>query len=390
MPAFYEPPLSITGGVPQLWIMASGGTNWGGCDVFASRDTVNYVWIGRINTASQQGLLATPLPTHSDPDTTDTLSVDMTISLSALFTGVTSTDADQFNTAALIDQEIISYGTVIPSGAYTATLTYLRRGIYNTTPASHSSNAVFTRINPSTALIWPLPKQYVGQNLYFKFTSFNVFGQAEEQLSAVAQYLYAPQGLVYSVKPPAAALLTAGALVPKTMSLTWTASPDPDLHLYFVQWSLDGGATWPITQTVSPPGTVAQLNSALLNQNYIGRVAAQNSLNQLSTYATSATVNSGAAGTATVSMAESVTATDNLSVSSNVSYTVSLAETSSASDSLSNSQSASILETANAVDNFQGVAAVTVTEAVNTKDTLKLTLPAASISEKVTAVDTLH
>jgi hypothetical protein len=391
MPAFYEPPLSITGGVPQLWIMASGGANWGGCDAYVSRDAINYVWIGRINTVNQQGLLANSLPASSDPDLTDTLNVDMVISQSALFTGVTSTDADQFNTASLIDQEVISYGTVTPTGAFTASLTYLRRGVYNTTPALHNSGAVFTRINPSTAIIWPLPLQYVGQTMYFKFTSFNVFGQAEEQLSAVVAYEYTPLGLVYSVKPPTNAVLTAGALVPKTMTLTWKASPDPGLHLYFVEWSLDGGSTWPITQTVAPPGTTAQLNSALLNQNYTARVAAQNTLNEQSTYATSATVNSGAAGTAVANVVESVTATDSLSISSNASYTVSLAESSPAIDAVSNGFSASILEAANAIDSVRGAAAAAaVTEAVKTKDTLKLTLPTVSISEKVTAVDTLH
>jgi Putative phage tail protein len=273
-PAFFEPPITATAGAPQLWIAVSGGANWGGAQVFVSLDGTNYAIIGDVAAPSQQGVLTAPLPAHIDPDTTDTLSVDTTESLSPIFSGVSQTDADQFTTAALVDNEIVCYGTVAATGTYSANLTYLRRGAYYTTPAAHLAGAPFARLNPNSAFVWPLPKAYVGQTLYFKFCSFNQFGLQPQDISTVSPYIYAPTGVAYTIAPPTNAGIATAALPAASVVVTWTASPGPAVGSYEVQLSQDGGVTWPIAQTTGPDVTSLTFIPVTGGVNYEGRVRA--------------------------------------------------------------------------------------------------------------------
>ena len=69
----------------------------------------------------------------------------------------------------------------------------MQRGIYTTSGASHSSGAAFCRLD-SAVVQHPLQSQYIGQTLYFKFQSFNVFGGGGEALSSCIAYTYVPTG----------------------------------------------------------------------------------------------------------------------------------------------------------------------------------------------------
>ena len=60
-----------------MWIIASGGANWGGCQVWISTDGNAYGLAGTIYRGARQGVLTANLPATADPDITDTLAVDL-------------------------------------------------------------------------------------------------------------------------------------------------------------------------------------------------------------------------------------------------------------------------------------------------------------------------
>ena len=197
-PAVLEPPSSVTAGQSQIWIGASGGEFWGGATVYASIDDVTYAPLGQIDAATPQGVLLTTLPATADPDTSDTLAVNLIESLNVLSASVTDADADAGRTLALIDNELIGYGAVTPNGfnSYSSNLTYLRRGFYNTALASHASGAPFSAIVPGNMLKVTLPAAYVGVTVYLKLVSFNIFGQGVQDISTVTRYEFVPVGRV--------------------------------------------------------------------------------------------------------------------------------------------------------------------------------------------------
>jgi hypothetical protein len=182
VPCVLEPSSVLTGGPAQVWIAASGGSNWGGAQVYLSFDNVTFTQIGTIFSKARQGLLTAGLASHADPDTTNTLSVDLTQSEGTL-DPVTHADADAFRTLAYLTAppagvalptsgELVAYGAVASTGTFSDNLTYLRRALYSTAAAAHSTNDRFTRLDLSdadTSLIkYDLPPQYVGAPIYLK------------------------------------------------------------------------------------------------------------------------------------------------------------------------------------------------------------------------------
>lgn len=294
-PAIFEPTPSITGGIPQVWIGLSGGPNWGGADIYLSADGTNYTWLGQIVQPCQQGVTTTDLLAGGTA-----VSVDMVESNSILSTAVTAGDAAAGRTASLVDNEVLSYGTVTPTGTFTADLSGIDRGSYNTAPAHHPVGSQFTRINPSAIFLYNLPKAYVGVTLYFKFTSFNVFGAETQDISSVVQYTYVPSGVAYTIAPPTSVTLglsrvtQADGTTILVMTAGWGASAGPDLGSYSVEWSTDGGTTWGVAQTVPSNTLIATLQPAVASTSYQARVAAVSTSGlAVSAFVTSPVVNSG-------------------------------------------------------------------------------------------------
>jgi len=306
-PTIVEPQANVTQGVAQLWIGLSGGDLWGGAQVWISVDNTTYVQFGTIVGASPQGTLITALPSHADPDTVDTLSVDLSNSQQILSSAVTHADADANRAVAIVDDEVIAYGGVVPNGlnSYSFDLTYLRRGAQNTSVGAHAIGAPFCAIIPDRMLKLDLPKQYVGQTLYLKFPSFNIYGGALQDISDVVYYTYIPYGPTYSIAPPTSPTLAvttpSGSLV-ITMTAGWTASIGPDLGSYEVQFSEDSGSTW-LGPDVTIGGTALSftLSAAKEHTNYRVRVRALNARGTAtSAWATSGIVNSGANPSTTI------------------------------------------------------------------------------------------
>lgn len=212
-PLIYEPPPALTNNVAEAWIGASGGVggvadpNWGGCNVWISLDGVTYSQIATITQPLRQGLLTASLAAATGWDVVDTLKVNLAESAGVL-SGTSAAAAQQGSTLALVDSELIAYESATLSGAHAYNLTGLARGLHGSGAASHASGAAFARLD-SAVVKYALPSNAVGQRLYFKFQSFNVFGAGLQPISAAAVYAYTPNG--GGQIGPVAATLAIGA-----------------------------------------------------------------------------------------------------------------------------------------------------------------------------------
>jgi hypothetical protein len=197
-PVFFEPPVQIsrTGGL-EVGIACSGGSNWGGCDVWISSDGDAYQFAGRITGPARQGVLTALLPVGGDPDTVNTLSVDLSMSAGALLSG-TQADADGYHTLCYVDGELISYETADLTSAHQYDLSYLRRGAFGTDIAAHTSGSQFVRLDGGI-FTYPYDKSKIGQTVYIKLLSFNIFGGGLQNLADVSEIEYVVTG---PPKPP--------------------------------------------------------------------------------------------------------------------------------------------------------------------------------------------
>ena len=194
-PIIFEPPSGLSGGDLEVWLIASGGANWGGCEVWVSSDGNTYALAGTIHRGARQGVLTATLPSHADPDTTDTLAVDLTESQGQLLSG-TLADADNLVTLCYCDGELLSYQTATLTASYKYNLTYLRRGIYGTPIGSHSAGANFARFGPNDPSLfrYRYPSSFIGQTIHVKLPAFNTFGQALQSLAGLTPTDYTLTG----------------------------------------------------------------------------------------------------------------------------------------------------------------------------------------------------
>lgn len=179
--------------------------NWGGASVWLSTDNATYGQVGTVVAPARQGFLTATLSTSgANPDVANTLSVNL-IESGGQLANATNSDAQNGVTLCLVDNELLAYGTAALTGTNAYNLTYLYRGLYGTAVAAHSIGAPFTRID-SAIFKYDLPPVFVGVTIYLKFQSFNIFGQAVEDLSECAVYTYTPTGAGQALGPVAQAL----------------------------------------------------------------------------------------------------------------------------------------------------------------------------------------
>ena len=197
-PIIFEPPAALVGATAQVWIAASGGSggaadpNWGGAFVWLSLDGSSYFQIGTIVSPARQGALTAALPVFAgtNPDGADSLAVNMAES-GGVLSSATALDAQLTSTLSIVDGELVSYETATLTAANHYSLTTLYRGLYGTAAAVHSAGAPFARLD-GAVFEYDLPPQYVGQVLYIKLQSFNVFGAGvQEPVGLYRLHLYA-------------------------------------------------------------------------------------------------------------------------------------------------------------------------------------------------------
>jgi hypothetical protein len=235
-PVIFDAPVQLSsGGVLETWIAASGGSNWGGADVWISNDGNTYKLAGRITGGARQGLLTATFSSGSDPDTTNICSVNLTQSRGQLFSG-TQNDADIGATLCYVDGELIAYQTATLTSTYNYDLnTYIRRGMYGTTISSHSSGTKFARLDGGI-FKYTYDKSQIGQIFYIKFLSFNIYGGAQQSLSDVSPVTHTIVG------PPAPPNVT-GFTVTQNGGATvfrWNAVDDFALKGYDILYGPQG------------------------------------------------------------------------------------------------------------------------------------------------------
>ena len=295
-PVYLDAPLDLqTYNANELWIGAAGSNvNWGGCSILASSDGDTYDSIGIITGPSRVGVLNTAFPSHTDPDTTDSLIVNLTIDGGALNSG-TETDADNATTLCYLDGELISYSACALSGPEQYTMgTYIRRGLMGTTPASHAIGAEFLRLD-NTIFKYAYGPSWVGKTIYLKFQSFNSYGNAAQDASTLTAYTYTPAGINYPA-PPIVTIaqttsstlngnivsstggLSAVATIYVTVTWTWPANypvpsgfnvalftgTDPtNTANYIAPIATVGASALSYTFAVSPGSTLSTVNAAV-------------------------------------------------------------------------------------------------------------------------------
>lgn len=190
--ACYEMRQALYSAQYALDIALSGGSLWGGCTVWRSWDGTTYEVVGR-----QVGV--TPMGVTT-ADSGSTVSVNLLESFASL-SSVTLSDATNFKTLSVLGSgataELISFQTATLTGPYTYNLTSLQRAVYQSPTATHSADPFFLVKNSFT---WIYQAQDIGKTVYFKFTSFNQSGNAEQSRADVTAYPYTLTGGLSAVK----------------------------------------------------------------------------------------------------------------------------------------------------------------------------------------------
>ncbi len=199
-PVIVEPPSQLTGGAAQLWAAVSGGNNdqadpnWGGANVWVSRDGTTFAQVGQVTAPARQGVTTAALPAFAgaNPDMADTLAVDLGGS-GGVLSAASATEAANAVTLAVVDHELVAYATASLTGTNRYALTGLQRGLYGSQALAHAAGAPFARLD-GAVFKYMLPAAAIGTQLTLKFQSFNIYGGALQDLSTCAAYVVTPVG----------------------------------------------------------------------------------------------------------------------------------------------------------------------------------------------------
>jgi hypothetical protein len=196
-PVIFQPSLALSG-TPEAWLGTSGGADWGGAEVWLSSDNTTYTKFGTITAPARHGVLSAPLAVGADPDSVNTLAVDLTVSAGALIT-VPPAQADALITLCYVDGELLAYKTATLTSAYHYDLTYLRRGQYWSKSAAHSAGTKFMRLDDAVFKA-ACPESWVGSTIYVKLLSFNKAGGGLQSLADVSPTTFVVQPVQVSTQ----------------------------------------------------------------------------------------------------------------------------------------------------------------------------------------------
>ncbi len=276
-PIVFEAPVELASGL-QIWLATAGGTLWGGADIYASSDGSTYKLVGSTNGPSRIGTLTASLASGGDPDTSHTVAVDLSSSRGSLLSG-TRSDADLGHTLCYVGGELIAYETATLTGSYQYSLgTYLRRGLYGTTIASHAAGASFARLDGSISS-FAYDKSQIGQTIYIKLVSYNLWGGGAQELAGVTAHAHVIAG------PPAPANVTgfaaqqSGAVV----AFGWNAVPDGALKGYDIGFAPPGTTLWSEFEMLTEAAAGTEMtNAAVPPGNWLFGIRARDVADQLS------------------------------------------------------------------------------------------------------------
>jgi len=243
-PVIWEPPVSLTNGVNQVWAAISGGNGttadpyWGGAFIYLSTDGVTYTQIGTVTEASTMGVLTSLLAayTGANPDTVHTMAVDVGQSGITL-EGATPLEAQNDGTLSYVGDEYLSYENVTLTGNFEYDIENLYRGLYGSSATNHAAGTKFVRCNEAL-FKYNLPPGYIGNPLYIKCQSINIWGTVFQDLADCVVYTYTPTG--GGVPDAPTSLVATGGF--QMITLSWTASVTPGVTEYQI-WAYNGTTT---------------------------------------------------------------------------------------------------------------------------------------------------
>lgn len=208
----------------EIWIGATGtGANYGATNVWVSQDNTTYVKVTQLGTSSILGKTTATFSSGSDPDTTNSLVVQLAENSPALASG-TTTAADNDTMMCWVDGEVISYSAAALTGQNTYTLgTYIRRGQMGTSISSHASGSNFLRLDNSV-FRYRYDPTWEGKTVYFKFQAVNNFGLNAQPLSNLTATTFAiSSGNTGITSGSSSGLNSQGSIIP-TSSIILSAS----------------------------------------------------------------------------------------------------------------------------------------------------------------------
>ena len=240
-PSIFEAPTEQTLSGLEVFAAVSGqagtaGQYWGGCTVHVSLDGLNYKPQTRLYGGARYGQLTAAMATSGNAAVTLAGRGGQMLSGSA-------EDAAALSTLCWVDGpqggEYFSYQTAALTAANAYTLSGLVRGAYRNPIAAHASGAAFVRVDNALAKSGPLASEMVGKKIYFKFTSFNVYGGGEQALADAVEYSYTITGGQLRQPPVPVDNLKVIEQPNGTRQIFWRyAVPPPDLFSFELAYTL--------------------------------------------------------------------------------------------------------------------------------------------------------
>ena len=234
-PDVFIAPANLTVSGYEVWAAISNADpNYGGCHIWASYDNATYQKIGTLLGNSRQGFITAALSAGADPDTVNTLAVDLTESAGALNTA-NQPAVDAFDTLCLVGNEFVAYRDAALTAASKYDLTYLRRGVYGSTQGA-VINARFVRCDQAL-FKYAFDPALWGFTLYLKFVGFNTFGRGLQDIATLTPVTVALSGSLTRPAPPSNFYIgQSGALV----AFSWTPSPSLQVRWNELRYVLQG------------------------------------------------------------------------------------------------------------------------------------------------------
>ncbi len=196
-PVIFEPPYPLLVSNPEIWVAISGGANWGGCEVWASADNTTYERVGQIEAGARYGETTTAITAGPDFDSSQTLGVLLNPrppGASPLqLLGGALLNAKRFLTLSYLGGEFISYQDSTMTADNAFDLTNLQRAGYGTKNKAHAIGTSFVRVD-GAVFKYRLRGVDVGDTIYLKFLSYNIFSNSRQELSDVSAYPYVIRG----------------------------------------------------------------------------------------------------------------------------------------------------------------------------------------------------
>lgn len=293
-PAQLAPPTGI-----EVYIAARGASaSWGGCHVWTSLTGSDYRLVDTIRGPSRFGTLAAAM-------TSGATSMQVTGLADAELLSGSTADAQQLQTLCFVagaQGEFVAHAGATLTGVGAYTLAGLVRAAYASPAAAHSSGAAFVRVDDRCGRSGPLEPSMIGQTLYIKLTSFNVYGGAEQALSDVSAITYTVTGQPASYMPG----IAGKALAVQASALTFQypaaggVAPASITFTALRKGGLSGAVTWSVvagTATLTGSGDSRSLAAAgLTTDTATIRATITDSVGTYSEDVTVVKVRDGAAG----------------------------------------------------------------------------------------------